>query len=391
MPILSVIIPTHNRARYAIPTIHAVLAASVKIEVVVSDSSEVDAISSAFAGHPDLARIKFLRPEHDFSVVENFNFAMSQASGDYLVFIGDDDFVSENIADVAHWAKSQDIDAIKFSFPAHYYWGDFSSSTRWKAVGNSLSLTKFTGKVVRHDAKAALAQALANFGGDVGEMPRAYAGMISKKCADAIVHKYGALFGGVSPDIYSAALISIEAVRCAHIDYPIIIPGASGASTSGQSARGEHVGGLRDNPHIGAFKNLIWDARIPEFYGVQTVWSYSLLKAVEHAPSWLVKVSFARLFVKCAIFHNAYFDELKTAVKAQAHEVGWGYLLWTFITASFAEGICILAKLNKRYFNKEGFSVVLFRGEVNDTQQAMLKLQNYLTSDSVKLVLRKLF
>src|SRR3546814_1908638 len=81
-------------------------------------------------------------------------------------------------------------------------------------------------------------------------MPRAYCGLISLTLIKRILADHDALFGGVSPDIYSAALISAHSVNALDIDFPAVIPGASGASTAGQSAAGRHVGALRDNDHI---------------------------------------------------------------------------------------------------------------------------------------------
>ena len=113
MPLVSVIIPTHNRARYAVPTIRSVLAASPDIVVVVCDTSEVDLISSEFKN--DL-RLRLIRPNRVINVVDNFNEALSAATGDYLVFIGDDDFVSSKIFDVAKWALNVNASAPGFPY-----------------------------------------------------------------------------------------------------------------------------------------------------------------------------------------------------------------------------------------------------------------------------------
>jgi glycosyltransferase involved in cell wall biosynthesis len=391
MPLVSVIIPTHNRARYAIPTIHAILAISSEIEIVVSDTSDVDQISFEFKNHPEVNRIKFLRPSSSFNVVENFNYALNEATGDYLAFIGDDDFISSRIMDVAKWALVHDIDAIKFTFPALFYWNDFVSSTRWKALANTISISSFTGKVKRHDAKQALTYALDNFGGGVYDMPRAYAGMLSRKLAEKICSKYGALFGGVSPDIYSAALISVNAEDCVLIDFPVIVPGASGASTSGQSANGKHVGGLRDNAHIGAFKNLVWDDRIPEFYGVETVWSYSLLKAAEKVPSLLSAVNFPKLYVKCLIFHSQYSSYIKAAVRVRAKEVGWSQLFIDIMLAATSELFRISSKVRTKFFPSKSVESFVLDGEIPDTFQAYLMLENYLATAPIKLTFCKPF
>jgi glycosyltransferase involved in cell wall biosynthesis len=71
---VSVVVPTHERAHYAVSTIRSLLDLSDEIEVVVSDSSENDAISPAFSGVQASARLKILRPTKKLSVVDNFNF-----------------------------------------------------------------------------------------------------------------------------------------------------------------------------------------------------------------------------------------------------------------------------------------------------------------------------
>src|SRR3546814_8305017 len=90
MPRVSVIIPTHERFRYAKETVAAILEMHEEIELIVSDTSEVDPWTSA-APHP---RLKVVRPGTGISVVDNFNTALSHATGDYVCFIGDDEIGS---------------------------------------------------------------------------------------------------------------------------------------------------------------------------------------------------------------------------------------------------------------------------------------------------------
>jgi glycosyltransferase involved in cell wall biosynthesis len=47
-PLVSIIIPTHNRTKYAIPTIRTLLAISDQIEIVVCDTTSEDYISREF-------------------------------------------------------------------------------------------------------------------------------------------------------------------------------------------------------------------------------------------------------------------------------------------------------------------------------------------------------
>ncbi len=120
-PLVSVVVPTHERAHYAVSTIRSLLELSDEIEVVVSDSSENDAISPAFAGVQASARLKILRPTKKLSVVDNFNFALRSAVGRYVCFIGDDDFVSSELVTIAKWADRHGVDAIKLTFPAFIF------------------------------------------------------------------------------------------------------------------------------------------------------------------------------------------------------------------------------------------------------------------------------
>lgn len=322
MPILSIIVPTHERAKYAVPTIRSLLESTpADVEVVVTDTSAVDAITPALQHDPGWTRVRLVRPGRPLSVVDNFNEGLRESNGDYLLFLGDDDFVTPAVADLVRWASRQGVDAIKLTFPALYYWPDFLHKRREDFYAGTVQLEPFTGRVEAHDAKSALRAAAADLGGGVGQMPRAYAGIVSRDLVDRIVARYGALFGGVSPDIYSAALIAQECRHCVRVDYPLIVPGSSGASTAGQSAQGRHVGGLRDNPHIGAFQNLAWDPLVPEFYSVPTVWSFSLLKALEQlAPPVFSQPG--RLFARCLFYHRRYLGFTGRSLRHWVAQVG---------------------------------------------------------------------
>lgn len=390
MTLLSIIVPTHNRARYAIQTINSLLDLSEEIQVVVCDSSPVDKLTAEFAGRYDATRLKLVRAQEGFSVVDNFNLGLASADGEYLVFIGDDDFVTKEVVDVVKWASHRGVDALKFTFPALYYWDDFKHSTQGDAYSGTLHLQPFSGVVKQHDARSAADHALRHLGGGVFEMPRAYAGMISSQLARRIVAKYGALFGGVSPDIYSAFLISREAQSCVLVDYPVIVPGASGLSTSGQSSSGGHYGKLRDNAHIAPFRNLVWDPRVPEFYSVPTVWSYSLIKAAEEVAKKEPdsrRPNYGRLLVRCFAYYPRSYKESMLATKAVIRSSGLittaGQLLSSLL-AEFSWGCSrIIAKLKR----KSDASAEDVLTHLNTSREASNALQALLAITKNKLVL----
>ena len=380
--------PTHNRAACAVQTIHTLLALPENVQIVVCDSSPIDEIGQFFLGLYPESRLKLIRSKEGISVVDNFNLGLSACDGEYLVFIGDDDFVTKDIVRVATWASLNKVDSLKFNFSALYYWHDYMHASRGDSYSGTLHVSPFTGAVISHNVSKSISYALDNFGGGVFDMPRAYAGMISSSLAAHIVNKYGALFGGVSPDIYSSVLIANEARNCKWIDYPVIIPGASGLSTTGQSNAGGHYGKLRDNPHIAPFKELVWDSRIPEFYSVPTVWSYSLLKAVErveHVSGRKFFPNFGRLILKCVVYHPRSYHENVFALKKLYAELGiWKLSMQVLASVGneFLWGASrIVNRIKARYIKKE-VDVV---SDVATSLEASEAFELYLLNKEIKL------
>ena len=186
-PLLSIVIPTHERAHYALKTACALMdSLPSSVEIIVSDTSKKDLLSEPLKDSVQEERLKLIRPERELSVVEHFNLAMSYATGDYLCFIGDDDFVLPELLQISIWAKKYKIEAVKMTFPALYYWPDFKHKTKDDLYSGSLHLENFSSSVRRVNAKLAMHNAAVNLGTGVGDMPRAYAGLISRILVERI-------------------------------------------------------------------------------------------------------------------------------------------------------------------------------------------------------------
>ncbi|SDH21939.1 glycosyltransferase family A protein [Janthinobacterium sp. YR213] len=316
MPLLSAIIPTHNRQRYAINAITTILTNFPDTEVVVSDTSDTMQIAEELGHWIESGRLIYHHPQRPMDVVSNFQNGLRLATGDYLIFLGDDDCLGPGAEELARWARDTQVEAAACSLGAAYFWPDFKSLYFGADFTAKLTVQPFASTISPLDGPQVLQQALKNLGTGVMSMPRAYLGMMSRALAERIEQKYGSLFGGVSPDIYSAALIAEESRSSVQIDFPFIIAGSSGGSTSGQSAEGGHKGGLRDNAHIGAFTNLVWDPLIPEFYSVPTVWSYSFKAAIDKIGKAGYRPNLPRLYAKCCLHHPKYWRETKASLCA---------------------------------------------------------------------------
>jgi hypothetical protein len=258
-------------------------------------------------------------------------------TGDFVMYIGDDDSIGPDAEQVAQWARDSAVDAVhsyQFSFIASYFWPGVKSKYFGNLYSASMFINPFTGERTTVDPIGGLKKAAQLLGGGLGTLPRIYHGMVSRELISQIKSTYGSLFGGVSPDIYSAALIAASCKRAAHVDLPFVIPGASPKSAAGLGAARTDRGGLRSNDHIGRFGTALeWDARIPEFNSPHTVWAYSLCQALAklHLPE--VQPSFIRLYACCFLYYRHQWRET------------WRALRQSSDSRSFAEALSLLKNM----------------------------------------------
>ena len=383
MPILSVIIPTHNRQKYAINSVETILNNFSDTEVIVSDTSDDTQIFDSLVFWINSGRLIYKRPNEQMDVVRNFEFALNFASGDYLIYVGDDDCVGPEVEKIAYWAKKNQIDAISCPFCATYGWPNYKSQYFGSKFSAKLAVRKYTGNPIEIKSSYVLNQALDQLGlGPLG-MPRLYHGMVSKELICKIKNKYGHVFGGVSPDVYNAALITYESKKIYHLDFPFILIGASGESTAGAGATGTHKGKLRENSHIGAFKNLEWHNMIPEFYSPETVWAYSLVKAVELINDSKLQPNFARLYLRCFLFHKDYHVETSKCFKLWIKKIGNIKAAWHMFRAICSEFLYQFKRVWRRFPNiKEPFPKAVVFDDVESISVAFKILSECSIKDS---------
>ncbi len=90
---VSVCIPTYNRADRLARAVQSVLAQDhPEIEVVISDNHSTDSTEEWCRALADTdARVQYVRNDRNLGPTANFNQARARATGDYVMWLGDDD------------------------------------------------------------------------------------------------------------------------------------------------------------------------------------------------------------------------------------------------------------------------------------------------------------
>lgn len=284
-PLLSIVISSRNRQKYAISAIISILnnISAPDFELVVHDNSDSRDLEEYIRSNINDARLRYNYTSTPSSMVDNWNTAVRLASGKYLCLIGDDDGINPEIMEATRWADMNDIDALKPTVSVSYLWPESGvSSILFTNVPTNgvFTINSFSGKVIRPDPEVEMRKVVRSGGWRYlkTEIPRLYHGIVKRKCLNDARKRTGAFFEGASPDISAALVVANFAKNVVSIDYPLTIAGVSKSSGSTQSARGE----LEDMPHFKYRSTTYkWAEIVPRFLSPQTIWADSTVAALK--------------------------------------------------------------------------------------------------------------
>lgn len=390
-PKLSIVIPTRNRSDYLIDSVNIVIEHCPGAQIVVSDNSDTDALRERLAAFIAAGTVVYDHCAELRSVVQNFERAVGLATGDWVMCIGDDDAIGPGLMEVVDWATDNDVEAVVSygdGFAAAYYWPGVRSKYYGDGYSSKLFIWPFSGTAKLIDGVSELQRVSSRLGGNLGALPRVYHGLVSRALLNRIVKRHGHVFGGVSPDIFSAALISANSKRSAFVDFPFVIPGSSARSTAGQGAERSDRAQLRQTEHIARFGDgLQWDARIPEFYSPQTVWAFSLLKALEELPELAIRPAFGRLYARCFLYCRSYTAATWHTYQQQSRRAGRLSVLSSTLAGVFSEFLDLSGKVLRRLMAPRAMGNAHRIENLSSISAAYGALAQYATADQFRLKL----
>ena len=224
----SLIIPTKDRqytAEYAIKS--ALQSNYSDIEIIVSDVSATNKLEAIVNDLGD-NRIKYYHHAHKLSMRDNWEFAVSKSSGDYVSVIGDDDaLMPDGFLFAKKVIEHLRPPAIKCTCPI-YKWPDYPLISR----ANSIFLKLPTNLLHVNNPRVILEKAY-NFKNKIGTGPGIYHGLISRDFLNNNFKRRGRYFVDEIPDLDSGLATLLYADNFIITKYPIFLSGACSASNSG--------------------------------------------------------------------------------------------------------------------------------------------------------------
>jgi len=304
--LVSVIIPTKNRHLQLMDTLIAhnfwPLDLREKIEVVISDNS----LNSL--NQEDLLQIRTLFPKtiyhhtnEDLTISDNFNQGFNLSSGNWIVFIGDDDFFMPSIIDAIQKHKVENVDAIIYN-PHKYYWDSckFTNSNVYGAPSTIVLSKPWLEEKI--NPKTEFIKSIKNGGLTIEKMPRAYHGLIRRDVfTKYCMHPDGQFYLG-SPDISMATMLTLRSIKVQSVSKSLTVYGASDGSGGGMTTSKSHVQALDKTLFLSKKFRNSWNETIPKYWSEYTVFPASILYITElYNLTIPTKLNYASTYLTCLL------------------------------------------------------------------------------------------
>lgn len=218
-PKLSVVIPVRDRADTLVHTLKTVTTQDYdNLEIIISDNASQDNTREVVTNIDD-KRIKYANTGKRIGMSENWEHGLSLVTGDYVMFLGDDDgLLPHACRDVAALIVKTGTKAVIWRKP-DYTW----PCVKW--LPNALQIQVNFGLVeMRGDIILKLVAAGRS---GYGRLPVIYSGFVSTGTITQIKKESGRFFQSVTPDIYSGIVLAYKLDSYLYSMRPFSINGGS--------------------------------------------------------------------------------------------------------------------------------------------------------------------
>lgn len=281
--LLSIIIPTKNRHAYLIEVVSSLInyLDDEDIEIIIQDNSEQNFAALNFLESVSDKRIKYFYDNRAISIKENTNLGISNCSGEYVTFIGDDDLVNPYICDIVRYMKSRNIESLIFN-SGKYWWSNvnFKNPNYYERPSVFTIPKKISTEFIRLNTEEEFNVMLKHGCTSSFRTPKFYHGIITNCLLQKVKDKVS-----ISPDISFSTSLSLVCQEHYYINFPVTIYGASKNSGGGMTMEKKHYGKIEDLPWLPPETKRIWGEFIPEIWSEHTAYIASVSHVLEQFGS----------------------------------------------------------------------------------------------------------
>jgi hypothetical protein len=225
------VVPTRNRAsllKYALQSV--VQQTFSDFELIVSDNWSTDDTADVVHQFGEQVPIKLLQPPRPMPMSDHWNFALSAATGQWVLLLGDDDFFSRDLlATVRAAIEESDTRAVTWHFGSYHHNVEIPPSDLKYVPSyfdpariNKLDVLSWTGRTYTIEARQQLARLYA-FEGIYA--PCGHVSALRRDLIEDIVRWAGTLFHPPYPDFGCSAAVLATAESMTLIDVPLHVLG----------------------------------------------------------------------------------------------------------------------------------------------------------------------
>ena len=230
-PRFSVVVPTRNAEKTLGLTLRTCLEQEFEdYEILVSDNSATSATEELIASL-DSPRIRRVRPERTLSMQENWEFAVEQATGEFILVLGSDDgLMLHCLKEADRLLRMLDTKLLRWDSVC-YNWPDVPAQDVLSpnTLLIPLKQTDFYHPIRWRDSRQAMLEA-ANSRISYAELPTVYSSAVHRSLLDSLRQRTGRVFHSDCPDVYSGFALAHLVQRYCTLDAPLSINGLSAVS-----------------------------------------------------------------------------------------------------------------------------------------------------------------
>ena len=233
-PLLSIIVPTLNRARTLKETLRTIAAQNfADLEIIVSDNYSSDDTQKVVS-EAGLAKLRYINPGRRLSMSTHYEFAVGHATGRYVALLGDDDgIVKDGLARTAELLEANGYPDALGGINIEYHWPDSPI-----AFHESICRIPVERWIEQRDSRENLRLLKTNTR-NYTHLPMIYRAFVSRELLNRIKSKTQRLFRSCIPDVYASIAIAASIESYVFTSEPLFIEGVSGDSNGARTLAAE--------------------------------------------------------------------------------------------------------------------------------------------------------